>query len=240
MDGAEQGQGGTAGWRRGLSAGLIATLPVLLGVAPFGLVFGVVATETGLDLAQTMAMTAAVIAGASQLAALQLLSDGAPAVLAVLAGAVVNLRMAMYSAALLPWWQGVGRSTRALVALVLHDHSFALSVGAYRARPEMGLPERLGFFLAVGGLTSSVWIAATWLGAVHGAAVLDGLDIGFVIPVTFMAITAPMLHGRPALLAAAVAAGLGVLMADLPYGTGLLVAAAGGIGAGLVAEGRSR
>ncbi|MCP6275092.1 twin-arginine translocation signal domain-containing protein, partial [Klebsiella pneumoniae] len=51
--------------RRGFLAGCWAAVPVLLAVAPFGLIFGTIASEAGLDLVQTMAFTSLVVAGAS-------------------------------------------------------------------------------------------------------------------------------------------------------------------------------
>lgn len=226
--------------RRGFRAGLVAALPVLLAVGPFGLIFGVVATEAGLDLAQTLAMTALVIAGASQLATLQLLSDGAPVLVAVATGAVVNLRMAMYSASLALHWQGTPLSLRALAAIVLHDQSYALSVGRYQRRPEEPLADRVGFYFGVGLLTSTVWIAMTLVGATVGKGISDTVDLRFIVPVTFIALVAPMLRGRATLLAAAVAAAVAVALSGLPYGLGLVAGAGAGIAAGLVAERRPR
>jgi predicted branched-subunit amino acid permease len=59
-------------------------LPFALVVGPFALVFGVVATEAGLDLAQTMAFSVLVIAGASQFAALQQMTENAPTIVVIL------------------------------------------------------------------------------------------------------------------------------------------------------------
>jgi predicted branched-subunit amino acid permease len=224
--------------RRGFRAGLLATLPVLLAVGPFGLIFGVVASEAGLDIPQTLAMTALVIAGASQLATLQLLADGAPVFIAVATGAVVNLRMAMYSASLAVHWQGTPLTLRALAACVLHDQSYALSVARYQRRPDEPLSDRVGFYLGVGGLTATVWIAMTLVGATAGRSISGTVDLGFIVPVTFIALVAPMLKGRATLLAAAAAAATSVAFAWLPYGLGLLAGAAAGIAAGLAAERR--
>ena len=218
--------------RRGVRAGAIACLPALLAVGPFGMIFGIVARESGLDLVQTMVMTATVIAGASQLAALQLLSDGAPVALAILAGAVVNLRMAMYSASLAPWWHGVPPHLRGIGALVLHDQAYAFSIARYHRREEP-LSERVGFYFGVGFVTSSVWTVMTFVGATLGDRLPQDLDLAFMVPVTFISITAPMLRGRRNLAVAGVSAGLALAFAWLPYGTGLMVAAAGGIAAGL-------
>jgi 4-azaleucine resistance transporter AzlC len=224
---------------RGLRAGLIAALPVLLAVGPFGLIFGIIATEAGLDLAQTMAMTVTVIAGASQLAALQLLSEDAPALVAILTGAVVNLRMAMYSASLAVWWEGAPMRWRALAAPLLHDQSFALSIARYRLRPQETLADKLGFYFGVGLLTCSVWITTTWIGATVGGSIAERIDLGFIVPVTFIAVAAPMIRGRANVIAALVAAVLALLLMGLPYGLGLLVAATGGIVTGMVLSRRA-
>ncbi|MFT5664140.1 MAG: putative branched-subunit amino acid permease, partial [Gammaproteobacteria bacterium] len=58
--------------------------PFILIVAPFGLLFGVVATEAGLNLIETMMMTILVIAGAAQFTALALLEDQAPTFIVVI------------------------------------------------------------------------------------------------------------------------------------------------------------
>lgn len=220
--------------RRGFHAGLLASLPVLLAVAPFGLIFGVLAAEAGLDINQTMAMSSVVIAGASQLAALQLLTEDAPALIAILTGAVVNLRMAMYSASIGVYWRNAPMRWRMLAAIVLTDQSYALSIQRYRRLPDELLGDRLGFFFGIGLLTCSVWVAATYLGATVGSRIPAEWGLEFIVPITFIAIVAPMLRGFANLLAAAVAATLAVILSDLPYGIGLLVAAAAGIGAGFL------
>jgi 4-azaleucine resistance transporter AzlC len=220
--------------RRGFRAGLLAALPVLLAVAPFGLIFGILAVEAGLEITQTMAMSSVVIAGASQLAALQLLTEQAPALIAILTGAVVNLRMAMYSASIAVYWQDAPMHWRLLAAPVLTDQSYALSIQRYQRHPDESLGDRLGFFFGIGVLTCCVWIIATYLGATVGSQIPAGWGLDFIVPITFIAIVAPMLRGRADLIAAVVAATLAMLLSGLPYGMGLLIAAAAGIGAGLL------
>ena len=67
--------------------GLLAALPMVVVVGPFALLFGVVATEAGLNVAETMLFSVSVFAGASQVAALQTMQENAP-VLVVLATAL--------------------------------------------------------------------------------------------------------------------------------------------------------
>lgn len=226
--------------RRGFAAGVVAALPILLAVGPFGFIFGVVASGMGLDLAATMAMTATVVAGASQLAALQLLAEDAPAVIAILAGAVVNLRFAMYSAAMaielgrvpLPW--------RAAASLILHDQTYALTVRRRQLRPQESQMQRLGFYFGIAAATWTLWCAGTFLGATVGGRIAAGLDLGFIVPVTFIAVCAPMIRGREATGAALVAAGVALAADGLPYGLGLLVGAGAGIAAGLALSAGAR
>ena len=64
--------------------------------------------KCGLDLIETMTMTVLVIAGAAQFTALALLEEQAPTLIVIIAALAVNLRMAMYSAALLAFAVGIG------------------------------------------------------------------------------------------------------------------------------------
>lgn len=225
--------------RRGLIAGCWAALPVLLAVAPFGLIFGTLATEAGFGLVQTMAFTSLVVAGASQLAALQLLSDGAPALVAIIAGAVVNLRMAMYSAAIAVHWQGLRMAWRIPAAFFLHDQAFALSLNRYRARPDESVADRAGFYFGIGVTTVTVWIGASWLGAEIGTRIPAGWGLDFAAPACFIGVAAPMIRGTANVVAALTAGTLAVVLAGLPGGTGLIVAAAAGIAAGMIAGRRT-
>ena len=108
-------------------------------VAPFGLLFGVVATEAGFSIYQTMIMTAFVVAGSSQFTALTLLHDDAPTFIILATSLAVNLRMAMYSAALVPHLGRAPLGTRALFAYFLVDQSYATSINIYTNNPEMTL-----------------------------------------------------------------------------------------------------
>jgi predicted branched-subunit amino acid permease len=211
-------------------------MPVWLAIAPFGLIFGAVAVAAGLDIVQTMGMTVIVAAGASQLAALQLMAEDAPAIIAILTGAVVNLRMAMYSAALAAQWPGAPLRQRALAAFFLHDQAFALSMRRYAEKPDEPLPVKIAFFLGVGSSTILLWFAATFVGALFGAQVPASWGLEFAVPVTFIAVTAPLLRTLPHAVAASAASLAAVLGAGLPGGLGLMLATATGIGSGLLAE----
>jgi predicted branched-subunit amino acid permease len=221
---------------RAFVQGVTASMPVWIAIAPFGLIFGAVAMATGLDIVQTMGMTIIVAAGASQLAALQLMAEDAPALLAIITGAVINLRMAMYSAALAAQWPDAPLRLRALAAFFLHDQSFALSIRRYGDRPDEPVPAKVAFFLGAGISTILLWFGATFVGALFGAQVPASWGLEFAVPITFIAITAPLLRTLPHAVAASLSALLAVLGAGLPGGLGLMLATAGGIAVGLLTE----
>ena len=121
-------------------------LPFLLVLLPFGILFGVTATEAGLNLDEAMMFTIVVIAGASQFSALQLMSDHAPTLIVLATALAVNLRMAMYSASLTPY---LGQATlwqRALISYFLVDATYACAIGRFEGNPGWTLPARLGYF----------------------------------------------------------------------------------------------
>ncbi|MGH2403747.1 MAG: AzlC family ABC transporter permease, partial [bacterium] len=81
---------------RELLAGIKAVLPLLIGAAPFGLIYGVLATGAGLPAAAAQAMSLLVFAGAAQFVAVGLLAGGAPAAIVLLTAFVVNVRHVLY------------------------------------------------------------------------------------------------------------------------------------------------
>src|SRR3990170_5786705 len=86
--------------RQAFWSGVVDIAPILIGVLPFGIIAGVVAVEAGLHTVQAIAVSSIVFAGASQLAAIDLIGRDAAPVLIVLTTLVINSRMAIYSAAL--------------------------------------------------------------------------------------------------------------------------------------------
>ena len=83
-----------------LLRGVRAGVPVAVGYVPMAVAFGVLAAQTGLSFSQAAAMSVFVYAGASQFAALGLLSAGASALSIVLATLVLNFRHFLMSMAL--------------------------------------------------------------------------------------------------------------------------------------------
>lgn len=211
---------------RAFRSGMIGGLPFILVVAPFGLLFGMVATEAGLNLLEVMSLSVLVVAGASQFAALQLYVENAPTVIILATALAVNLRLAMYSAALTPHLGAAGKGWRALIAYALVDQTFALSLAEYERAPDRPMAEKVAFFCGGSVPILLGWAIATYIGALAGSAIPDWMALDFALPITFLAMFGPMLR-TPAHWAACAVSIIGALVLSfLPYGTGVLVAAA--------------
>ena len=200
-------------------------LPFILVVGPFAVLFGVVASEAGMGLAHIMGFTVMVIAGAAQFAALQLMVEDAAFGLVLLAALAVNLRMAMYSAALLPYLGQAPLWQRALIAYANFDQTYAASVAQYEARPDWSLQQRVHYFFGLATPIVPVWACMTLVGALIGKAIPPEWALDFALPITFLGLVGPALK-TPAHIAAAVVSVVAALaFAGFPSGIGLLIAA---------------
>ncbi len=231
-------RGAETGSARAFWLGFRDALPFLIVIVPFGVLFGVVAAEAGWGLAEMMGMSVMVIAGASQFTALQLLSEHAPLLIVIATSLAVNLRMAMYSAAMaehvgaLPFWK------RALVAYTLTDQSFGVAINRFTLQPQASRGWKVAYYLGVSVPVCGPWYAATWLGAVAGEAIPEGLALDFAVPITFLALVGPGLRSLPHLAAALVSVVVSLALAWLPYNLWLLVAAVLAMATGAFVEGR--
>jgi predicted branched-subunit amino acid permease len=220
--------------RTEFQAGLRASLPLLIAVAPFGLVTGVAMAAGGVPPFEAMAMSVLVYAGAAMLAAMQLIAEGAPALVVVIAAFIVNLRLLMYSASVRPYFAGEPLGRRLLVSYALVDNAYALFIQRYGAHPEAA--GKFDYFI---GLSIPIWVC--WQAAV-GAGVLVGTQLPaawkleFAAPLAFIAMSIPLLRDRQMVAAAVSAGATAVLAHGLPLRAGLALAAVVGISAGLLSE----
>lgn len=210
--------------------------PFLLVVAPFSLLFGVVATEAGLDLAATLGFSIVVIAGAAQFTAVSLLTEQAPVWLAIITALAVNLRMAMYSASLTPYLGAAPLWKRAVVAYFMVDQTYACSVARFEQFPQWTLAQRFSYFIGTVLPVCPLWYVLTGVGAMVGTAIPDWMALDFALPICFLAMIGPMLRTLPHLIAALVSVLLALAFMGLPAGVGLILAALIAMIAGAQAE----
>lgn len=210
--------------------------PFLLAVGPFAMLFGVLATEAGLNVFETLFFSVAVLAGAAQFTALQLMQEDAPTVIVLASALAVNLRMAMYSASLTPWIGAAPLWQRAVASYFLVDQSYACSLSRYEAQPQMTIPQRMAYFTGCVAPVCPFWWVFTLAGAALGTQIPDTWALDFALPITFIALVTPMLRTPAHVIAAITAIVVSLLAAPVPYSLGLLIAGFAGMMAGARAE----
>ena len=218
-----------AAWRDGG----MASLPMSMAVMPFGMVCGATAAAAGLDFHQAFALSWMVFAGSSQLVAVHLLASGAPVWVILLTGWLVNLRFVMYSAALAPCFSDKPWTQRTLAAYFLVDQSFALTLAKMAERRPPAYCAAFYFALSL-----SLWVqwqAANLAGILLGTLIPGDLSMDFIVALTFISFTVPLLENRLARVAALTGCAV-ALAPPLPFRLNLMVAALAGAAVALALE----
>lgn len=222
----------TASRRAAFLAGLQAELPIMLGVSPFGLIFGAVAVQVGVPPPLAQGTSSIIFAGSAQFISAPMLAAGVPLLIVVLTVFVVNLRHALYSASLAPYVEPFHPLWKMLLAYLLTDEAYAVVITHYTKNPDA--PNKQWYFLGAGLTLWVLWQISTAVGILIGAQVPPEWSLDFALPLTFIALIIPHLGSRAHMLTAIVA-GLGaVAVYAFPYKLGLILATALGIAAGMI------
>ncbi len=217
-------------------AGFRAALPFMVVALPFAFLFGVLATEAGLTVFESLAFSVVVIAGTAQFTALQLMEENAPTLIILASALAVNLRLAMYSASITPHLGAVPFWKRAFAAYFLVDQAYALSIVKYEDEPDMPRDQKLAYFFGTVAPVCPFWYLFTVVGAMVGKSLPSSIDISFILPLAFIAMIGPLLRTPAHVAAAFTSVVVALLMAGLPYNFGLLVAGAAGMMVGARVE----
>lgn len=217
-------------------AGARATVPLVIGAIPFGLIFGAVAVTGGLSGAAAAGMSALVYAGSSQFVAAQLVSAGTGLAVIVLTTFVVNLRHSLYAATLAPHVRHLPQRWLLPLGFTLTDETFVV-VAEHYARPG-DAANRHWFYLGSSAIMYTNWQVCTWIGIVAGQSLPNpaGWGLDFALVVTFIGMLMPGLRTRPIVACSVAAGAVALLAAGLPNQLGLMVAALAGVAAGVGAE----
>ena len=223
--------------RRELRAGIAVVAPMLVGALPFGLVAGATPVAEGLGAAAALGFSTIVFAGASQLAAIDVLGDGGSALVAAVTAWTINLRMLLYSASLAPHLADQPLRRRLTVAYLLTDQAYAVSIARWTQPHPGDATARWSFYIGGALAVAVVWVTATLVGAVVGDAIPDDVPLDFAVPLVFLVLLVPVVTARPAAVAAAVGGIGAVLAAELGAGhLSILIGAVAGIIAGAATD----
>ena len=214
--------------------GVTAMLPLLLGVIPFGLVFGVLGVASGLTETQTIFMSSIIFAGASQVVFAQLWAAGSAYLIIGSSVALINLRHVLYSVAVSEHLKKLSFKWRVILAYLLTDEAFAVSIQRFNT---YGGSRPVHFFMF--GAGSTLWIAwqiSTVVGVIAGSTIPENWELAFAIPLTFIAVVVPLLKNFSTIICALTSSLIAICGQSLPWNSWILVAAIGGILLGALIE----
>ena len=208
--------------------------PILLSMIPFGLVFGVTAASSDVDLLAAWASSFIVFAGASQIAIVEVLDSGGSVLVAIATAVIINARLVMYSADIGRYTPALSASRKARVAYLLTDQAYLVTATRL---PEPGRANGL-FSYYIGAALSlwTVWQVSTTAGMVVGAALPETWELEFAVPLVFLALLVLAVRDRPGVMAAVVGGAVALATVPLPYNLGLLVGTLAGVIAGMSSE----
>ena len=177
------------------------SLGIAVSASGFGFVYGLSARAAGFSPIEAGAMSLIVFAGASQFAAVGYVLGGFSWAGVVLLTAFLNARHFLYGAALAPYLADRPRWLRAVMAHVLTDEAFAISIAHFR---RLGRADLTGYWIAAIGSTFIPWNLATLAGVTLGANIPDpsrfGLDV--IFPAAMGGLGVGLIGGRRELVAA--------------------------------------
>jgi predicted branched-subunit amino acid permease len=162
-------------------------LLVVLGYIPFGLAAGAAMASTGVDPLLSIVSSPLIFAGASQLAAIQLLGAGAGIALVAATVAVINARHLLYSAALAPHLADWTRGQRFAAAYLLADPVYALVAARWETPGGGGgAREKRAYYFAAGITCFVGWSLLVAVGVAVGGLIPSWVPLELAIPLTFL------------------------------------------------------
>jgi 4-azaleucine resistance transporter AzlC len=147
-------------------SGLFHVTPILLGVIPFGMIYGALARSAGLPADMAQAMSVILFAGSAQFITAQLVASGTPLLVILVTACLVNLRHMLYSASMAPYLKPLHPAWKWLLAYVLTDEAYAVAITGYQDSEDM--TNKHWYMLGAGIGLWTTWQLSTAVGVFLG------------------------------------------------------------------------
>ncbi len=165
--------------------GVRGAMPILVAILPMATVFGAVAIEQGLSIAQVLLTSVSIYAVASQYVMVDLLGQGIPVWIIVMSVFAVNFRHVLYSAAIGKKMQSFTTVQKFMAFFLLADPQYAASEA--RAANKLLSP---AYYFSYAAVVYITWLFFNAVGALFGSLIEDpeiyGID--FILPIYFTAL----------------------------------------------------
>lgn len=211
---------------------------VAIGIAAWGLMTGVSMVQSGLSTLEALLMTLIVYAGSAQLAAVPMITAGAPMWVILAAAFCVNLRFVVFSAHLRPYLMHLPRWQRMVTGYVTGDLSYVFFARRY---PHPGTDgESLGrqqaYLMGNCAVNYVAWMVASVVGVLLANAVPTAWGLGFAGILALLGVLCSLATSRLRVVSAVVAATAAVAAWALPLKLNILVAIASAVAICLLIE----
>lgn len=172
--------------------GVHAALPVILGYIPVGIAYAIMAREAGISGLQTILMSLLVFAGASQMMAVGMFSQGASVIAMILATFILNLRHLIMSTCVTGKMEKGNLPLKLLATFGVTDESFAIFTTQKT--------EKSSVFFFLGLITGSYlsWVFSSAIGVVTSSFLpqIITASLGISLYAMFLGILVPNLKGN--------------------------------------------
>ncbi|MGA9278644.1 AzlC family ABC transporter permease [Ilumatobacter sp.] len=211
--------------------------PFAIALIPFGMAIGGASAEAGFSAWESVFGAVALLAGASQLAAIEIIGNGGGIAATAMVVALINLRLVLYGAGVARWFAAAPLRHRLLLVVPVVDQTFLLCQQRFAGRTE--LPWRRRYYLTATLMLASAFVGSQVIAFQIGGTLPDSLGLDLAAPLAFAGMLAKAVSARRDVVAGLVAA-LVVVLGTAAIGTvALPIGVAAGVGSALRTD-RSR
>ena len=173
--------------------GVFEELPLQIGVFPFGIIYGFIASESGFSTIQAFLMSSIIFAGASQIAFAKLYLFASP--LTIFTSIVaINLRHLLYGVSINEYLKKLSLKWSIILSYLLTDEAYAVSILYFKKNHNQ---KDFHYHLLGSGLTLFfIWQISTIVGIFFGKYLTHFVNLEFIIPLSFIAIIIPILKTK--------------------------------------------
>ena len=213
-----------------LTKGVIDIIPMLIGTAPFGFIFGVFAVEMGLGFSGGQGFSLFVFAGSAQFAGANLYGHGVSLVIIFTTTLLINLRHALYGAVLAGKLSNTSFWQKIWISFFLTDEAFAVV-----SRFKLII---LSYFWGAALAMYVNWQFWTFLGIIFSNRFKEyvSLNLGFLMVPALIAVIVPQITSKGKLLCCLLTVIFSILFVNMPHQSGMIFSSLIGIIITLVYE----
>lgn len=218
--------------KRQIWQGALAIFPLSIAVIPWGFLVGSFATDIGLTVVESQALSVILFAGSAQLVAVGMFKAGVGLSTMLLTTFFITSRHFLYSVSMRNKISPLPLKWRITLGFLLTDELFAVvgNQSAERFKPWYAFGAGFSFYL--------VWNMATLIGIVAGNQIpnLEQYGLEFAVAATFIALVVPTIKSVAILVSVIVALLLSVTLAMFQVEGALMISTIGAMISGYVCE----